>query len=274
MEFENASIHGQTFVYSDTGEGPPVVLWHGFPDTPGGWERTARTLNEAGYRTIVPYLRGYHPDTLVPGRRYGGAEIGEDALRLLDALELERAAIVGHDWGASVVYRLAASSPLRVRGVCAVAIPHPDLLGRSPALLWAGRHILALKLPTGAWLARRRDFAYLDTLMRRWSPNWFGAERDASLAEIKRLFADRRVFDAALSYYRHLSPTDTVGRIAVPGLLVGTTGIAPDLFRRSPELFDAPCEVVIAEGAGHWPQREAPELFEERLLAWLGGLPR
>jgi len=275
MEFVSASVHGQTFVFSDSGDGPPVVLWHGFPDTPMGWEATRAALNEAGYRTIVPYLRGYEPRTIVEGRSYGGNEIGEDAIRLLDALELERAVLVGHDWGASVVYRAAATAPERVRGICAVAIPHLRLLDRSLALVWGGRHFITLRLPSGPWLARRGDFAYLNVLMRRWAPHWSGPEREATLADVKRAFADPRVLDGALNYYRHVSPGDGLGRIAVPGLVVGGTTdiVSPELFSRSPEFFDQPCEVLIADGAGHWPHREAPGPFQEHLLAFLGGLP-
>jgi len=163
MDFKTASAHGQTFRFCDSGEGPPVVLIHGFPDTPMGWEDTRLALNAAGFRTIVPYLRGYHPETIVAGRSYGGDEIGEDAIRLLDALDLERAVLVGHDWGASVVYRAAAMAPERVRGICAVAIPHLRLLGRSPSLLWRGRHFITLALPTGPWLARRASHGPLGT---------------------------------------------------------------------------------------------------------------
>src|SRR5690349_22369163 len=118
---------GQRFVFADSGSGPLVVLFHGFPDTPHGWADTAAALNTAGYRTVVPYLRGYHPDTIVLGRRYGLSEIGEDAIRLLDALGEEPAVLVGHDWGAAVTYRAATLAPERIRAVCAVAIPHPRM---------------------------------------------------------------------------------------------------------------------------------------------------
>jgi pimeloyl-ACP methyl ester carboxylesterase len=275
MEFETASAHGQTFRFCDTGEGPPVVLIHGFPDTPMGWEDTRLALNAAGFRTIVPYLRGYHPETIVAGRSYGGKEIGQDAIRLLDALELERAVLVGHDWGASVVYRAAAMAPERVRAICPVAIPHLDLLERSLALIWGGRHFITLRLPSGPWLARRSDFSYLDVLMHRWAPTWSGPAREATLADVKRAFADPRVLEGAISYYRDVSTGDRLGRISVPGLVVGGTTdiVPPELFSRSGEFFDAPCEVLIAEGAGHWPHRERPEPFFERLLAFLAGLP-
>jgi pimeloyl-ACP methyl ester carboxylesterase len=251
-----------------------VVLIHGFPDTPMGWEDTRLALNAAGFRTIVPYLRGYHPETIVVGRSYGGKEIGQDAIRLLDALELERAVLVGHDWGASVVYRAAAMAPERVRAICPVAIPHLRLLERSLALVWGGRHFITLRLPSGPWLARRSDFAYLDVLMRRWAPNWSGSAREATLADVKRAFADPRVLEGAISYYRDVSSGDGLGRISVPGLVVGgTTDIVPaELFSRSGEFFDAPCEVLIADGAGHWPHRERPEQFQERLLGFLADL--
>jgi pimeloyl-ACP methyl ester carboxylesterase len=119
---------------------------------------------------------------------------------------------------------------------------------------------------------RRTDFTYLDTLLRRWAPNWHGPERDGCLADAKRMFTDPRVLDAALGYYRAASPgAGGVGRIPVPGLIVGDTQDGGDVeaFSRSAAQFDAPCEVVIAGDAGHWPQHEAADLFRERLIAFL-----
>jgi pimeloyl-ACP methyl ester carboxylesterase len=268
--FQVAATGSQRFVYSDSGEGPLVVLLHGFPDTPLGWSSTAAALNGAGYRTVVPYLRGYHPDTLVPGRGYGGRETGEDAIRLLDAIGASDAVFVGHDWGASIVYRAAALAPERVRALCGVAIPHPRLLKPSPGLLWHARHFVTLRLPTGPWLARRDDFAYIDTLMRRWAPRWSGPDRDACLRDVKAVFADPRLLDAALAYYRDVSRED-IGKLSQPALVVGgTVDILPiEAITRSPQAFDGPCDVLVCEGAGHWPHREAAALFNERLLAFL-----
>lgn len=275
MEFVRAtSGDGQRFVYADSGAGPLVVLIHGFPDTPFGWADTASALNAAGYRTVVPYLRGYHADTIVEGRRYRGEEIGADAVTLLDAIGADAAVLVGHDWGAAVTYRAAAIAPDRVRAVCGVGIPHPNVIKPSPGLLWGARHFVTLALPTGARLARGNDFAYIDTLMRRWAPSWSGPDRDAALKDVKRAFSDPAVLDAALAYYRDQRRGE-LPRLSQPALVVGGTTDILDAaaFERSPEAFDGPCEVVIAEGAGHWPHREAADLFHERLLAWLGALP-
>ena len=273
LVFRRAVAHGQSFVYRDSGDGPLVVLLHGFPDTPGGWDDTVAALNAAGYRTVVPYLRGYHAESIVPGRGYGRKEIGEDPIRLLDALGEQSAVIVGHDWGAAITYGAATLAPERVRAVCAVAIPHPSTLKPSLSLLWGGRHFLTLRLPTGTWLARRADFAYLDTLMRRWAPRWDGGDRDATLRDVKRAFADPVVLDGALAYYRAQRPGGAP-RLTQPALIVGGTTdiVPPSLFQLTASYCDGPCDVLIIEGAGHWPHRENAPQFKQRLTAFLDGL--
>ena len=268
-----AAANGQTFVYADSGEGQLVVLLHGFPDTPTGWSGAVAALNAAGYRTVVPYLRGYHPETISSGRGYRREELAQDPIWLLDALEEQSAVVVGHDWGAALAYGAATLAPERVRAICAVAIPHPNTLKPSLSLLWGGRHFLTLRLPTGAWMARRADFAYIDVLMRRWAPRWSGSARDATLTDVKRAFADPVVLDGALAYYRAQRPGGAP-RLTQPALIVGgTTDIVPvALFEQTPRHCEGPCEVLIIQGAGHWPHRENAGLFEERLIAFLGGL--
>ncbi len=84
-EFQNVTSGAQTWRYNDSGQGEPVVLFHGFPDTPHSYAGIARALNGSGYRTVLPYLRGYHPDTMVKGRPYDALHLAGDAIGLLDA---------------------------------------------------------------------------------------------------------------------------------------------------------------------------------------------
>ena len=254
-------------------EGPLVVLLHGFPDTPHGWERIAAGLADAGYRATRPWLRGYHPDTIVEGRPYDAVTIAFDPIAFLDALGERDAILVGHDWGASMVYGAATLHPERVRAIVPIAIPHPTLLPRNPSTLWAARHFLALKMPWAVRAVRRADFAYLDTLYRRWSPNWVGAARERSLADAKHAFADERSLNGALDYYRALSPRPAPELERLPsarGLVVGgTTDILdPDLYERTARLLGAGSGSLIVEGAGHWPHREGEEAFLTRLIAF------
>jgi pimeloyl-ACP methyl ester carboxylesterase len=192
---------------------------------------------------------------------------------LLDALGEQSAVIVGHDWGAALTYGAATVAPERVRAVCPVAIPHPNALKPTLSLAWGGRHFLTLRLPTGAWLAHRNDFAYLDTLMRRWAPRWTGADRDATLSDVKQAFSDPGVLDGALAYYRAQRPGGAPA-LTQPALIVGGTTdvVPPTLFHETPSYCEGPCEVLIIEGAGHWPHRENAPLFERHLTAFLDGL--
>ena len=283
-EFENATLGQQTWRYSDSGRGQPVVLLHGFPDTPHSWARIARSLNRAGYRTIVPYLRGYHPDTLVPGRPYDALHLAEDAIGLLDALGLESAVLVGHDWGATVVYGAAALAPDRVRAIVSIAIPHPRTLKPKNALQAFGlfvmaRHFLYFQLPWAEAGTRRNEFRYLDTLYRRWAPGWRGPERDAAVARAREAFSTPEVLDAAIDYYRAIgSKIDR--RLTAPircsGLMVaGGRDFGGRLgpYKKSQGLFAGGAELLVMPEAGHWPHREEESQFTDALVRFLGELP-
>ncbi|MGB5812220.1 MAG: alpha/beta hydrolase [Polyangiales bacterium] len=282
-EFQSVTLGQQTWRFHDSGQGPPVILFHGFPDLPHGYARIAQKLNDSGFRTILPYLRGYHPDTLVAGRPYDAFHIAEDAIGLMDALNLPSAVLAGHDWGASVVWGAAALAPARVRAIVPIAIPHPKTLTPKGALQIAGalvmwRHFLFFKTPWADAVTRRNDFAYIDALYRRWSPDWHGAERDACLARAKEAFRDPKVLRGAIDYYRDLS-ADVDPRVLRPlqttGLLVtGANDFGGHLgpYKKSLGLLDANAELLIVPDAGHWPHREGEDLFVPKLLEFLSKL--
>src|SRR6201989_3004530 len=105
----------------DEGAGPPVLLVHGFPDSSHLWRHQVAALTGAGLRAIAPDMRGFGASD-----RPGGVEdyrlsraVG-DLVAVLDALEVERAHVVGHDWGAAVAWLLAALRPERGGALVAV----------------------------------------------------------------------------------------------------------------------------------------------------------
>jgi pimeloyl-ACP methyl ester carboxylesterase len=270
---------GQQFVFAESGDGPLIVFLHGFPDTPHSWDRIAAAVAGAGYRTVRPWLRGYHPDTLVPGRGYDALTIAADPVALLDALGVERAVLVGHDWGAAITHSAARIAGERFRAVVPIAIPHPSLLPRDPGTLWAARHFAGFKMPWAEAMTRRNDFAYLDTLYRRWSPKWTGPDRDESLRNVKECFRQPSSLTAALDYYRALSPKPpaelTRPAAGVRALSVGGSEdiVGPELFVKTAERMGAGSQSFIAQGAGHWPHREAEDEFISALLAFLATTP-
>ena len=270
-----ASAHGQTFVYEDEGDGPLVVLLHGFPDVPASWAGIAGQLVAAGYRVVTPWLRGYHPETIVAGRPYDTATIGEDALRLLDAIGQQPAIVVGHDWGASIAYAAATLAPDRVPAIVAIAVPHPSVVRPSPRLAWALRHFVALRTPWAERTTAGGDFAYVEALYSRWAPSWTGPARDEALRRAKECFGDPRCLTGALAYYRAISLRQD-GPVAQPppvrGLVVaGGADIFPvSLIQGTAEALGPGSQALMVEGAGHWPHREGEDQFIDALLQFLG----
>jgi pimeloyl-ACP methyl ester carboxylesterase len=271
--WHEASADGQTFRYLDSGQGPLVVLLHGFPDIPDSWDAVREGLNAEGYRTVVPYLRGYHPATFSE-RGFKIEDLADDFVLLLDALGESSAVAVGHDWGTSVAYGAATKYPERVTKLVAIGIPHPLTLRPKPSEMGAGRHFLYFKLPWAALTARAFDLKLVDRLYRRWAPNWDGPDREQSVAEAVHTLRDKRVLRNALRYYKALNPLDSFLRrkIAVPALIVGG-GDDPAVIQRgyaaTPKRFTAPCDVRIIDGAGHWPHREREAEFLDALLEFL-----
>jgi pimeloyl-ACP methyl ester carboxylesterase len=273
IEWREAVAGGQTFRYVDSGEGALVLLLHGFPDLPTGWDSIRARLNEAGFRTVAPYLRGYHPATL-SDRGFDTNDQADDVVLLLDALGEATAVVVGHDWGAEATYGSATKHPQRVIKMVALGIPHPGTLKPSLSAAWAGRHFVYFKFPWAQATARLFGLRLVGRLYRRWAPGWRGQVRDDAVAAAVDAFRDERVLRGALSYYKALRPGHPLYRakISVPALVVGGAD-EPRVLQRgyeaTPARFTAPCEVRILDGAGHWPHRENEEAFVHALLAFL-----
>lgn len=112
--------------------GEAVVLLHGFPQDNTAWGEVAPLLQAAGLRTLAPNQRGYAPGATPRRRRdYGLDALALDIIALLDAAEIEKAHIVGHDWGGAVAWHLAARHADRVTSATILSTPHPAALGWS-----------------------------------------------------------------------------------------------------------------------------------------------
>lgn len=113
------------FEVAEAGEGPAVLLLHGWPELALSWRHQIAALAGAGYRAIAPNQRGYggsHSPAEVAA--YSIFDLVGDAVALLDALGLERAAVVGHDWGAQVAWSCALMRPDRFPAVCGLSVPY------------------------------------------------------------------------------------------------------------------------------------------------------
>jgi pimeloyl-ACP methyl ester carboxylesterase len=275
--------------YADDGprDGPPVLLLHGWPDSPRTWREVASRLTGAGYRTIVPALRGFaptrfrDPDTPRTGQVVA---LAQDALDLLDGLGLDRAAVVGHDWGARTGYALAALAPERVSRLVAVSVGYtPGGAGGLPsfeqARLWWYQWFQTLD--AGAAAVARDPIGFARLQWDTWSPaGWY---EQAEFAETAEAFAHPDFVPTMLHYYRvrwGASPRDPaydpleeklaqVTRLPVPTLLIhggSDTCIAPEQTEDLAGLFGAGYRRVVVPGAGHFVPREAPGTVADLVL--------
>ncbi|MFI7741974.1 alpha/beta fold hydrolase [Kocuria rhizosphaericola] len=240
-------------------DGEPVLLLHGFPQDGTCWTRVAPVLQRAGLRTLVPDQRGCAPGARPRGRRAYRLELlVQDAVALLDAAGLDRAHVVGHDWGGIVAWALAAHRPERTASLTVASVPHPRALARSltrsPQALRSA-YVGAFQLPLlpEALLGPRLE----DLLRRSGLPAAEAARYAARMREPGAL-------TGALNWYRALPLSRLrTGPVDVPTTYAwGNRDLA--LGRRAAELTAeqgrGPYRFVELD-AGHWlPETRAEEL--------------
>ena len=264
---------GLTFDVRDAGpaDGEPVVLLHGFPQDARAWDRLAPVLHGAGLRTLAPDQRGYSPMARPLGRTaYKPRELVHDVLALLDAAGLERAHVVGHDWGAVVAWALAGWHPERVRTLTALSVAHPGAMAKAMTTsdqALRSAYMAAFQLPVLPELTLlARGGAPLRRMLER-----SGLTPDHADHYVERM-REPAALTAALNWYRALPwhARDPVGRVRVPTLHVWST---EDTFlgRAATEATARFCgeayRLEILEGMPHWIPELAAQQVGELVVA-------
>jgi len=267
--------------YVSRGSGPLVIFVHGFPDTYRGFLPILDLVAATGYRAVATGLRGYEPTDLAPDQDYRVEASAKDVIGLADALGAEQFSVVGHDWGAVTAYATANLAPQRVARIVTAAVPHTGhfLLSMRWQQLKRSSYMLRFQIPGLAEAEiPPHDFAWIEALIRRWSPAWqFG---EAEMRPLKQNYADPRRLKAALSWYRQLprsvlsplsrrlifSPVQVPTRI-IYGLQDGCIGAA--MFERQEKYFNNGLDLVPLADAGHFMQWEQPHLFAKLVIEFL-----
>jgi pimeloyl-ACP methyl ester carboxylesterase len=264
---------GLTFDVRDGGppDGEPVVLLHGFPQDSTAWNRVAPALHQHGLRTLAPDQRGYSPMARPPGRaRYRLRETTADVLALMDAAGLERAHVVGHDWGGIVGWALGAWHPERVRTLTALSVPHPAAMAKAMVTSDQALRSYYMGLFQLPVLPERLLLAGGGTALRGMLHR--GGLPDDAVEHYVARMREPGALSAALGWYRALpwSGRDPVGKVRVPTLHVWSTGDA-FLGRAATEatarFVDAPYRLEVLDDVTHWIPELAPDRVAELVTA-------
>ena len=260
-----------TFAVQDEGEGPAIVLLHGFPDSHALWRDQVPALLDAGYRVVAPDLRGFGESSKPEGvDKYGLLDIVGDVLGILDSVGVQRTHVVGHDWGAALAWAMAAFVPDRVDHLVALSVGHPSAF-------------------RDAGFAQREKSWYMllfqfDDVAERWLSNddWSNLRAWSSHPDVDQVIADLSrpgALTAALNWYRAnvhprtlVEPPLVFPQIQSPTMGVWSSGdiaLEESGMKSSERFLDGTWRYERIDGAGHWMQLEAPDQVTALLLDFL-----
>ena len=276
--------NGLDFAFLEAGQGPLLLLLHGYPDNAWTWEHQIPALAEAGYRVVAPFLRGYPPSEIPVGGYYDRATLALDVKDLIEGLnDGQPCDLVAQDWGAALSYGTLAAFPELVHRAVLMAIPHPTVVARSlasPVQIHRAFHWWFFQLPNlPEQMVPADDFAFIDYLWELWSP---GHREQAHVARIKQTLAQPGAVTATTNYYRAaLNPAlqDPAlgdlrarldGPIPVPTLaLCGADDVRAEPMADQAGQFTGPYRFDVVPDCGHFLHRERPDDINRRILAWL-----
>ena len=266
------TVDGIETWYSDEGEGAPVLLLHGAPDSGALWRHQMPRLHAAGFRTIVPDLRGFGRSSRPPDvESYRLAAVLRDVLAVLRRARVRRLHVVGHDWGGQVAWLLGSLAPRWVDRLVVIASAHPAELWDPPiAQRQRAWYMYLAQHPHAEELVARDGFALVRAIARG------EGDMDAYLRDLARPGA----VTALLNWYRanagapfELGPPPPLPPVAARTLAISS----PDDHLFVEEVVAASARHVAGRwahvsipGTGHWVPLDAPERVADLLCEFLG----
>lgn len=281
---QQVGANGMKFHVAELGEGPLVLLLHGFPQFWWAWRDQLTGLAQAGFRAVAPDLRGYGASDKPP-RGYDAYTLTADVAGLVRALGEKDAVVVGHGWGGLLAWTLGALHPRVVRRLVVLSQPHPLQLRRG--LLRPGpqqrasRHVFAFQAP---WKPERdlvaEDAALVGELLVRWSgpdfPHAAAGPRYRQAAQIPGVVHSALEYDRWLlrsqlradgaRFARAMAAPVPVPTLQVQGL--ADPCVLPATARGAGRFVTADYQLVELPGVGHFPAEERPVEVTRQIASW------
>ncbi|MGA7836256.1 MAG: alpha/beta fold hydrolase [Acidimicrobiales bacterium] len=265
LEVRNGDISLRVSV---AGDGPTVLLLHGWPDTSALWDDVAPELVAAGFRVAAPDLRGCgRSDKPLSVEAYRMHHLVGDVAAIVESLGQRRVILVGHDWGAALAWAVAAVRPDLVKRLAVLSVGHPSAF-RSAGIAQQVKSWYTLLFQfdgVGEAFLRMNDYE----AMR----HWLGHPRvDSVIEELER---DGQM-TAHLLWYRanvppdaFVAPPPVLPLVPMPVLGIWSSGdfaLAEHQMTNSRHYCEKEFRYVRVEGAGHWLPLEAPTVVSRALV--------
>ncbi len=281
IKFDYAQIGGVKLHYAAAGGGDElVVLLHGFPEFWYSWRHQIAALSDE-YTVVAPDMRGYNlSDKPLHIKDYSIDKLVEDVTGLIRHFGRERAAIVGHDWGAIVAWAVARNQPEYVSKLCAMQVPPTAIWRKNQTFkqFLATWYMFFFQIPAlPEWLLSRNDFALLANGLKT-STAGKGVFTGEDIARYKKAWREDRALSSALNYYRANILQRLFGgesadeKIKVPTLFIygeKDAAVLPETVEGVGDAVDAPFSEIRIPDAGHWVQQEAAEIVTDSLREFL-----
>ncbi|MBP2472859.1 pimeloyl-ACP methyl ester carboxylesterase [Crossiella equi] len=267
--------NGLTFTGAVAGpaDGPAVLLLHGFPQTHHCWAEVTPRLHRAGARTIAYDQRGYSPGARpAEVSAYAVGHLVADAVGVLDSLGIDRAHIVGHDWGAIVAWYLAVRHPERAHSLTALSVPHPS------AFAWAREHDADQQARSTYISLFQETGKAEDVLLEHDAARLRAGYRPLSAEQAAphlAVLGQRAALTGGLNWYRAMDPAMAgLGPCTVPTTYLWSTGdtaLGRAGAERCAEHVTGPYRFVEIPEVSHWIPEQEPALVAAEIGRHLNG---
>jgi pimeloyl-ACP methyl ester carboxylesterase len=287
------TVNDAEYCYLESGQGPMLLMIHGYPDNAYSWEHQIRYFSQNGFRVIAPFTRGYLPTKTNSDSFFDRATLANDMAKLIELLNANKPAyLVGQDWGAAIGYGILGAFPHLVKRAVLLAVPHPVEIMRtlksSPEHIIRSFHWFLFQfqgIPEFVINANKGKF--LKWLWRIWSHNSSNQQSLQDRQHIDHIVTSMlqgtsvtdtlAYYRAALqSKYRDPQLAQVWERLNYPisvptRVLCGQQDMRREMLPRQTDLFtpEAQFNWQLVNNAGHFLHREQPDIVNTGIIEWL-----